>query len=125
MSDLTLSGSIRGGKAPTNLQYAINNLGIDLSGKKYTAGILDVTTTPEAIPMGEVTNPGICFFRNPGEDQAALDDVQVGKDVGGFEEFIDLAYEQFCISRLPASVTAPEVRAVATTGVIEYLIFER
>ena len=127
MADLQLSASLIGGKGLVDLQYVINNLGIDLASNKYTAGVIELTTTPEAIPMGEVVNPGICYFRNMATvEEGTGEDIQVGKEVSAvFEEFQEYGPEDFQIGRLPASVTAPFAVAVANTARLEFLIFER
>jgi hypothetical protein len=50
--------------APRENAMAASPALADWSGTKKSAGIMSVATTEEAIPMGDVTSPGMAIFKN-------------------------------------------------------------
>jgi len=107
----------------------IKNRGMDASGLKvdqtgvgYASGVMEVTTTPQAIPMGDLTTPGR-FVMQSQEDADTGVNIQIGSyDSPGIHEFLELFPVETASGRLKE--TQPYAKCTTGTAVLEYFILE-
>lgn len=90
----------------------------DQTTKKETGGQVEVGTSEEAIPMGEVTSPGWFFARN-------LDDtnfIELRVATAG-AKFAKLGPGQACLLRLGSGATAPYAIADTAACMMRYRVW--
>ena len=91
----------------------------DLDTNVAAGGIVEVDSTPTAIPLADVTNPGWSYFRN----LSATTTLEIGVDASGFEAFLRLLPGQIA-GPMPLGA-APYAAVESGTAQLEYYILER
>ena len=123
MADFTVTTLLKVDKGFLQDTKNAANIQIDQTGDGAAGGVQNVGTSAEAIDLGDVSTPGLAFFRN----LDATNFVQLGMDVGGagFEEFIKLLPGEPALMRLDLVATGV-LQAKADTAAIElqYVIYE-
>lgn len=95
---------------------------IDQTGVGYSAGVMAVTSSPQAIPLADLTTPGRYVFQSQ-EDADTGTDIRIGVyDSNGFVGFDELLPTESSSGRLYE--TTPYAVSVAATGSLEYFIAE-
>ena len=103
----------------------INNLMRTRNTTLMIEGILDLTTTPEAIPLGDVTQPGWAVFLNLDSDLESGLFVQIGFDISSvFRPAKKLSPGMFSIDELEPTQTW-KAQMTSSTGQLLYGIFQR
>lgn len=103
---------------------SVESLGVtdvrkSISSKKYVRGKINVGTTEEAIPLGELTSLGRAVFVN----RDATNYVEIRSATGAANDVIRVDPLDCAYFRFGSDVTAPYI--IANTGAcqVEYIIF--
>lgn len=91
----------------------------DLDASVASGGIMSVSDSSEAIPVGDLFKPGWAYFKNMSDDIA----VEIGTDDGSFAAFLRLAPGQFA-GPMPLGA-APYAKADTAGCELEFYILER
>jgi hypothetical protein len=112
---LTLKMAVlKGALAHTENPGAIS---VTLSGTNATGGVQNISTTAEALTMGDVSSPGYAYFRNTGTTNF----VELGTGTGGsFVGFAKLKAGEAAVVRL--TTAAPTARANTAAVDLQYFI---
>jgi len=124
--EFTISSLLKIDKTFLKDTKQVSNLKISQTGDGAAGGVQNIGTSAEAIDIGDISTPGLCWFRN----LAAVGGnyVQIGMDVGGagFEEFIRLLGGETAGPFRLDMVATGVLQAKADTGAVElqYVIYE-
>ena len=122
-NELTVSASINYSKNNHQLTFSPTSQQVDVAGEQHSAGVQALTTSHEALALGEVGagSQGWAWFRNIGT--SADSHIKVGiDDSGSFVEVFNLKGGEFAIMRLGGTALYAE----SSTGTlhIQYSILE-
>ena len=122
--EFTMSGLLKIDKDFLVDQKVVSNLRLDQTGDGAVGGVQNIGTSAEAIALGDVSDPGLYFFRNLDPDNY----VEIGMAVGGgaFEKMDRIRPGGIKIGELDLVATGV-LQAKADTAAIElqYKIYER
>jgi len=105
-----------------NRGITASGIRVDQSGVGYSAGVMAVTSTPQPIPLADLTTPGRYVFQSQ-EDAATGTNIQIGVyDSNGFVAFDELFPTETSSGRLKEMT--PYAKSTAATGKLEYFIAE-
>jgi len=121
--EITVTDSIGLNKGDVkNRGISVGGIRIDQTGVGYSAGMMAVTSSPQPIPMGDITTPGRYVFQSQ-EDATTGTNIQIGSyDSNGFHEFDELFPTEPSSGRLKE--TQPYAKSTAATAKLEYFIAE-
>jgi hypothetical protein len=91
----------------------------DLGGAAVSSGVMSVSATPAAIPLGDVLNPGWAYFKN-----LSAGAVEIGIDDGSFAPFLRLLSGQIA-GPMPLGAAPYAAADAGETGSLEYFIAEK
>lgn len=118
-NEITYSAGMRVTKGLVNVEMGLGSqLQEDMDGDKFAAGILDLTTTLELIPLGDVTGPHMACFENIGAD-----DIVIREDLTGLGRIL-IKPGKRAIFGLGPGMQAPAAAALTTTSQLRYLIVQ-
>jgi len=117
MNEITYAAGISLSKPGNSVSVGFGGtVNADWSGDNYVTGTLDLTTSYEYIPMGDVTSPCMCYLENLGSNPIEVKDNLTGAGLlklkPGFRNLISLG---------PGFGT-PAVKSSTGTSRIKYLI---
>lgn len=91
---------------------------MDMTGDDYVQISLQLTTTFELIPTGDIGTLGVCRIENTGTVN-----VEVGQSASG-DALLLLLPGESCRCRLGTDMQTPAVRTTTSTGSVDVLILE-
>lgn len=91
---------------------------LTISTKKYIKAKISVGTSEEALPLGEVSSLGYCFFKNLDETNY----VEIRSGTGASNDVIKVGPLGIALFRFGSDVTAPYVIANTAACQCEYIL---
>ena len=116
--ELTLTGFFRVEKGEVRETETIESATHDVAASPLyiAAGVLNLGTSAEAIPMGDVAAAGMAYFKNCD----ATNYCEIGVDSGGFIAFLKLTAGRECMVWL--GTNAPYAKANTAAVPLKYKI---
>lgn len=93
---------------------------IDVSGDNQSKGTLDLTTSWEAIPLGDIATVGVIVVKNIGSTNNA----EIRGSLTGDPWIVLKPGEEWSFRMSPTGFTAPAARAAASTTRLKFLLIE-
>ena len=99
---------------------ATGNLTIDQTGTDYVSGTMNVATSAEAIPKGDITTPGMMLVHNL--EAKGGNYVEIGHDDGGFKVGVKVSGGRYGLFECAQAV--PQWKADTAAVDVEYIMLE-
>lgn len=119
-NEIKLSVNVRVVNGDYKNRFDMGQLSIDQAAQGAQSGVIDVGTTAEDLPVGDVSTPGLLILKN-------LDDtnfVEIGKSVSAtFEKMGRLKPGDPLVMRVAAGVTL-QLKADTAACNVQYLLLE-
>ncbi len=117
--EITVSGAISYSKNGAELANSKAALSITAAGNRCVSHVQAISSSEEAIELGEMTAPGYCYFKNL--DSTITIELRVAT---GGAKFAKLKAGEFCILRLGSGAQAPYAIADSGTPLLLCTIIE-
>lgn len=116
----TKTGTLNWKKGDRKISFGSQGEKFDVTGNDYIARTQVLSTSEEALDLGEITTPGMCMFRN--NSTTTGENISIRPATGAANMIKLLPGEEAGPFRLEA--TAPFAIAAAGTPELEYVIIE-
>ena len=113
--EISMNGSFALANGSLTVEKSADDL-ITQTTAKYHAGVQNIGTSEEALVLGDVTTPGLCYFEN----LDATNYLTIGETTNN--DIIKLKPGEFCFVRL--GITAPYAIANTAACDLNYIILE-
>lgn len=118
---LTVAFSYEKGTIPTFARTLASDLGITVSGNRFHHNVQNISTSEEALGLGDLSSPFGWFFA---VNRDSTNYLEIRSATGSGNDIIRLNAGECCALRLGSDISAPYAIANTAACDLEYVIFQ-
>lgn len=118
-AEATYSIGLKYQKSGIELTIPSNAIAVDVAGDSVQSGIIDLTTSYEYIPLGDVILGGLCYLENVGSDN-----ICIREDLTGSPRLVLYPGEAQLVRLDRVGFATPAAKAATSTSRLKYFLID-